>query len=66
MIKRSSDQVSISPCFRRKRTDKEKEASGHVETPGAIIVRRLTIERIEELKQLVQESQDKYMLVYDR
>ena len=36
---------------------------GEVETPGSQIIRKLTIERIEELKKLVQEEQDKYKLV---
>ena len=33
------------------------------ETPGDVIVRKLTIERIEELKRIVQEEQPKYRLV---
>ena len=32
------------------------------ETPGDVIVRKLTIERIEELKRIVQEEQPKYRL----
>ena len=48
----NSIHISI---FRRKRADR-----GETETPGDQIVRKLTIERIEELKRIVQEEQQKY------
>lgn len=41
--------------FRRKRGEREV-----TETPGDVIVRKLTIERIEELKRIVQDEQVKY------
>lgn len=42
-------------CDRRKRGDR-----GEIETPGNQIIRKLTIERIEELKKMVLEEQHKY------
>ena len=46
---------------RRKRGEKgEREV---VETPAIQIVRKLTIERIEELKQRIQDEQHKYKYV---
>ena len=42
---------------RRKRGERE---SSSVETPGDIIIRKLTIERIEELKRIVQEEEQRY------
>ena len=44
--------------FRRKRGDKEIN-----ETPGEQIVRKLTIERLEELKKIITEEEIKYKSV---
>lgn len=50
--------VIVLVYFRRKRGEKgEREV---VETPAVQIVRKLTIERIEELKELIQNEQKKY------
>jgi bromodomain-containing protein 8 len=35
-----------------------------LEAPGAVIVRKLTIERNEELKRIIQEQQLRYKLVF--
>lgn len=43
-------------CPRRKRGEKGEV----VETIEDVIVRRLTAERIEELKRLLRDTQDKY------
>ena len=43
-----------------KRKRERGEGTGSIETPGIQIVRKLTIERIEELKQIVQEEQETY------
>lgn len=47
-------------CFRRKRGEKGEV----VETIEDVIVRRLTAERIEELKKLLRDTQDKYRSVH--
>ena len=51
-------QCIVAIGFRRKRGEREA-----TETPGDVIVRKLTIERIEELKRIVQEEQQKYRCV---
>ncbi len=50
-------------CCRRKRGERGERVETSVETPGAQIVRKLTIDRVEELKQMVQEEQQKYKFV---
>lgn len=47
-------------CFRRKRGEKGEV----VETIEDVIVRRLTAERIEELKKLLRDTQDKYRSIH--
>jgi hypothetical protein len=47
--------------FRRKRGEREV-----TETPGDVIVRKLTIERIEELKRIIQEEAVKYRYGFRR
>ena len=44
---------------RRKRSEKGEKVE-HRETPGAVIVRQATIERVEELRALVKEEQERY------
>lgn len=47
-------------CFRRKRGEKGEV----VETIEDVIVRRLTTERIEELKKLLRDTQEQYRYVH--
>jgi len=44
---------------RRKRGERDI-----ADTPGDVIVRKLTVERIEELKRIIQEEKSKYRLAY--
>ncbi|XP_074642906.1 bromodomain-containing protein 8-like isoform X6 [Tubulanus polymorphus] len=50
-----ADMLDKVETPKRKRGDQ-----GHIETPGDQIIRKLTIERIEELKRMVQEEQQEY------
>ncbi|XP_076354200.1 bromodomain-containing protein 8-like isoform X3 [Tachypleus tridentatus] len=50
-----SDLLENVETPKRKRGEK-----GDIETPGDVIIRKLTIERIEELKKIVQEEQQKH------
>ncbi|XP_037502215.1 bromodomain-containing protein 8-like isoform X2 [Rhipicephalus sanguineus] len=43
---------------KRKRGDR-----GELDTPGALIVRKLTLERIDELKKLIQDEQQRHKYV---
>ncbi|XP_064631217.1 bromodomain-containing protein 8-like isoform X5 [Lineus longissimus] len=53
--------LQYSELLEKVETPKRKRGDrGEIETPGNQIVRNLTIERIEELKRLVQEDQQKY------
>lgn len=49
-----------TPCARRKRGEKGEV----VETIEDVIVRRLTAERIEELKKLLRDTQEQYRYTY--
>ena len=49
--------LNFSFVHRRKRGEREV-----TETPGDVIVRKLTIERIEELKRIIQEEAARYRL----
>lgn len=51
---------NVHCCFRRKRGEKGEV----VETIEDVIVRRLTAERIEELKKLLRDTQDKYRSIH--
>ena len=46
--------------YRRKRGERETTI---IEAPGDIIIRKLTIERIEELKRVVEEEAEKYKYI---
>ncbi|XP_013774883.1 bromodomain-containing protein 8-like isoform X1 [Limulus polyphemus] len=50
-----SDLLENVETPKRKRGEK-----GDIETPGDVIIRKLTIERIEELKKFIQEEQQKH------
>lgn len=53
---------SRPPCCRRKRGEKGEV----VETIEDVIVRRLTAERIEELKRLLRDTQEQYRYAHTR
>ncbi|XP_050088530.1 bromodomain-containing protein 8 [Anopheles aquasalis] len=48
---------------RKKRTASERDGVGAVETPGESILRKLTQERIVELKKIIQEESQQYTKV---
>jgi len=51
--------LSHTACTcRRKRGERDI-----TDTPGDVIVRKLTVERIEELKRIIQEEKAKYRFV---
>lgn len=53
------DSKFVFSCSRRKRGEKGEV----VETIEDVIVRRLTAERIEELKKLIRDTQEQYRYV---
>lgn len=53
------DSKCVSSCSRRKRGEKGEV----VETIEDVIVRRLTTERIEELKKLIRDTQEQYRYI---
>ncbi|XP_014663815.1 PREDICTED: bromodomain-containing protein 8-like [Priapulus caudatus] len=59
------ETVDSPKCKRRKAEKGVEKPSDTVETPGDLIVRRLTQDRIEELKKLVQEEQRTYKKLKD-
>jgi len=44
-------------CDQHRRKRGERDVA---DTPGDVIVRKLTVERIEELKRIIQEEKTKY------
>lgn len=55
-----TDSVCALLCSRRKRGEKGEV----VETIEDVIVRRLTTERIEELKKLLRDTQEQYRYIH--
>lgn len=53
------DSKCVFSCSRRKRGEKGEV----VETIEDVIVRRLTTERIEELKKLIRDTQEQYRYI---
>ena len=47
--------IPLMCVHRRKRGERDV-----ADTPGDVIVRKLTVERIEELKRIIQEEKSKY------
>lgn len=58
-IRVDSNTMCVFSCCRRKRGEKGEV----VETIEDVIVRRLTTERIEELKKLLRDTQEQYRCV---